>query len=284
LLDHYLVHIGEQGSILPKHATNKRLAELANHDWKTSRIFLLAYLRSDIRPTGSHVFGQVRSPIVRPSEAHDARLPDSNSGQCDALSDYMEVFDAFINYSDGDSEQDEGSGRITQQDFGKESKAANSQSNNGDTTEEKLTSPPFSKDHLDYVATLSSWKPVIDYHPDYAPATSEQSNIDDVTSVAIQDCISGPGLNDHLPYAARIGAPTPAVVGQSYDTRAPIRTYQYYQGPSANQAHQTDSQHSQSDDSPSHRYVPHGITLEPVSNSMSTRAAIISSYYSGEGW
>ena len=169
----------------------------------------------------------------------------------------MEVFDAFINYSDGDSEQDEGSGRITQQDFGKESKAANSQSNNGDTTEEKLTSPPFSKDHLDYVATLSSWKPVIDYHPDYAPATSEQSNIDDVTSVAIQDCISGPGLNDHLPYAARIGAPTPAVVGQSYDTRAPIRTYQYYQGPSANQAHQTDSQHSQSDDSPSHRYVPH---------------------------
>jgi len=345
LLDHYLVHIGEQGSILPKNATNERLSELANHDWKTSGFFFLTYLHPDMRSTGSQVFEQVRSPIFRPLEAHDTQPPDSDAGQCD----YMEIFDALITCPDSDSEQSDGkgtinadsdissplhrslsqqrqnalarqdqiknsegapnmktrkvgmnkelgvlqsdkgraSGRITQQEFGnKETKASSSQSSYGDATEERLPSLSFSKGHLDYVATLSSWKPVIDYHPAHAPATSEQTTVHDVTSVLVEDRISGHYLQlyatqDYTAYTARSDAPAPSRAvfpskgkpnnspssicrcsPPSFGTNGSIPMSRYCPIHSHEEPYQT----ATSTLFPLQRYVPRGSTLQPVAD------------------
>lgn len=186
LLDHFIVYIGDQACILPKQAACERLKELANHDWKTSRCFLLAYLRSEpARPGRCEKLGST------PSASMDSAITSYDCAD-DDLADYMEIFESFIDcpdsedrsnlkqFQDGlDCDRTSTSTHSTPKlphfdPLSGPPRTHPSAMDDSSTNNRQITPLPsvalaFSKDDLKYVEIMSSWRPVIDYHPLHTP-------------------------------------------------------------------------------------------------------------------
>lgn len=197
LLDHFIVYIGEQASILPKQGAGKRLTELASHDWRTPRCFLLAYLR----PHGITARSETRVCETQVSTASGPISTAITPYECsdESLTHYMELFESLIDYPEAEEVSHENRFQDLPQcggdanglpttpepppldDPSELSRSNPLVMNNSPTNNEEITSLPsaalaFSKDDLKYVEILSSWKPIIDYHPLRTPKNALDRN------------------------------------------------------------------------------------------------------------
>lgn len=223
LLDHFSVYIGQQVSILPRHATS-RLAELASHNWRTVQCFLLAYLRP-----GRIEINRQTDQILPIAEFEDkATSRQENLDDCTA--NYETFFNSVIEYPDSEIETPDVGfqnhhilPKLAPIEFYKPrpylltnsateilpsiGSAAPSSSVGPRYSEQPARQAlEFSRHDLDYVGTLSDWIPVIYYHPSHNTALSRNPTEKDpmryelqpVKSPQTEQTVMGPALATNL--------------------------------------------------------------------------------------